>query len=168
MPDTLNAPPLNTANPQPIQRKPPFRFTRDNARQYSARANAARWSRWQAERDNPAIPEPPPTSTPGIPDNADTARRLARVLKQLDGLDNTLDKCKEPKEWDMLTRAKERLFKVWVHLAGIPGPGNTRPPTARSTRPSSRALPMGPIEPAPQPVTQAASEPEKLPGDVTP
>jgi hypothetical protein len=53
-------------------------------------------------------------------------------------------------------------------LLGIPDPGTTRPPTARSTRPSSRALPMGPIEPAPQAIAPAASEPEKLPGDVTP
>jgi len=42
------------------------------------------------------------------------------VHEQLESINQQLDDCTEPDDWDCLTRSKERLFKIWARLAQIP------------------------------------------------
>ena len=102
--------------------------------------------RWQAERERDLQPRilPAPTDDKGIPDE------VSRVRAQIEALNAQLDECSSPDDWDCLTRAKDRLFKQWVYLAGIPGPGNLKPSSPKqSTRPRT-------IEPVPCEPPQAA------------
>jgi hypothetical protein len=182
MPDVLEPP----TQPKP---KRGF-FTAENAVQYALKSHAAR-------KLASATPEPVASQQQAaspVAADTDAARSLVRVQKQLEALDVALDKCKEAKEWDMLTRAKERLFKAWVHLAGIPGPGNRKPAPERSQRDRSPGAWIeqqpAPVQAMPQPQTPAkpmgweyddlgaatpqlgstgqSPLPETLPGNVTP
>lgn len=97
-------------------------FTAETAA-IAGRAGAkARWSKPEPE----PIPEPGPATKPALAD-AFKEMALVRVRKQLEAIWDAIDQCKDPRDWDCLTRAKDRLFKEWVHLDGIPGPGNLKP-----------------------------------------
>jgi hypothetical protein len=67
----------------------------------------------------PALCEPVATQEAGI--------EISRVHSKLDKLDRLMDKAKTDREWDNLSRAYERLFKVWCWLTATPGPGQLRP-----------------------------------------
>ena len=66
-----------------------------------------------------------------------------RTHKQIDLLDQMIDQAEDADVLDALTRSKERLFRIWAHLAGIPGPGHLKPSGKPSTRPAT-AQPIGP------------------------
>lgn len=125
MPDVLQLP---TA---PKPRGAPW--TPQQAREMARLGNIARWHR-------PKIVPQDNANNPLITANDDPSRALERVRKQIEAIDCSLDKCKDARDWDMLTRAKERLFKCWVHLAGIPGPGQRKPAPERAA-PRATAMP---------------------------
>ncbi len=107
----------------------------------SAKANAARWSRFHAERAEQAqaklqavtkseIPQP-------IPMDEYLARRLERVRKQLDRLDEMILEEEDPQKLDRLVSASSRLEEQERKLSGRFAPGSTKPSTkpTRETRP---------------------------------
>jgi len=125
------------ASPAEDTEKPKvFRFTKENAKEYSARANKARW------HDKPiALGIAEKTA-----DESKTRARVERLEKQLDAIDDAIDAGGlKASDWRDLTAARERLFKQWQVLANIPNPGNLKPTAKRRTAASS----SGP-EPAPE------------------
>ena len=121
------------------------RFTAANAREMAARSVAARKT---AEAERSASPASVPLeATPP----ADTASgiSLACVRARLETLDGLMSKAKSDREWDNLTRAYDRMFRVWCVLTKTPGPGNRRPREERAPRSSwYEARPLAPT-PAP-------------------
>jgi len=109
-------------------------FTRDNAREMQRKSTLARLAAKQrtAQIDG-AIPQLP-----------DVQSARANVELQLKRLDEQLTRKLEPREWDMLTRAKDRLFKAWVHLISLPGPGTLKPTAARARRQPQSFEPLDP------------------------
>ena len=89
---------------------------------------------------------------------------IAHTREQLEKLDELLADCTDPKSWDALTRAKERLFRIWAHLAGIPGPGQLKPTSPRTPRQPAPCLPIvAPVqaEPTTGSVQPAQVEPQE-------
>lgn len=115
-------------------------FTAETAAEMGRRSAEARKRAAQAAVESAIIP---------LPTEDFKSQALVRVRKQLENVDLALDGCDDPKDWDCLTRAKERLFRAWVHLAGIPGPGNLKPsaPRQRASMPTVEPLNCGPNTP---------------------
>jgi hypothetical protein len=80
------------------------------------------------------------------------------VLRRLDQLDALMSSDElDPKQWDMLSRAYDRVFKAWMVLSATPGPGQRKPATIRT-----RGQPAGPgsfHEPESAPYVQPAAAP---------
>lgn len=74
----------------------------------------------------------PIDSTPQSTQPAKPTLDVTRTREQIEAIDLQLSTCTDPKAWDALTRAKERLFRIWAHLSGIPGPGNLKPASPRT------------------------------------
>jgi hypothetical protein len=139
-------------------------FTSANAREMSARGNAARWSRYRIAKEAPANP---PATTMAIPEPAgDTGPGIdvTRVRARLERLDRLMSNAKTDREWDNYSRAFDRLFKVLCVLTKTPGPGNyksvplpRRPHYARPVEP----LPLSPT-PAPK-LSAVADEDAEVP-----
>jgi len=90
--------------------------------------------------------KPPVEPIPKPEPDRERARALVRVEKQIARLDDLLDNPKlEPTGWRDLTMARERLHKIWSHLADIPNPGNLKPTAKRRAVSSSSSA-----EPAPE------------------
>ena len=110
----------------------------------AARSIAARKAAEAERTASPApipLPETPPADTdPGV--------NVACVRARLATLDGMMAKAKTDREWDNLTRAFDRLFRVWCVLSNTPGPGNRKPgPVSRLPRE---------IAPDPVPVVSAS------------
>lgn len=120
-------------------------FTRDNAREFSARGNAIRWAR---EKAKPDAPEAPPAS----PEPLLQGISLMCVRERLQALDERMAKAETDREWDNLSRAYERMFRVWCTLTQTPGPGNLRPRQERAPRAQAHAQSMPAVESAPDAV----------------
>lgn len=117
-------------------------FTVATAREMAARSQETR-RRNAAKRL--ALATLSPQSTTQLADPNPKAL-LSCTRLQLDALDARLGRERlTPEEWDRLTRAKERLWKIYAHAAGIPGPGHLRPARQRE-RPAIYLDPV-PIEP---------------------
>jgi len=116
-------------------------FTVETASVMGKRSAELRKQRELEQAERLANPTILPLATVSETDQNRQAK-LTRTCAQIDSLDALLDKCTDAKEWDCLTRAKERLFRAWVHLAGIPGPGQRKPAPERSrpARPSSSLI----------------------------
>ena len=106
-----------------------MRFSAANAREMAARsvttrkAAEAKRTAWPASIPREATP--PTDTAPGISVTCGRAR--------LETLDALMSKAKSDQEWDNLTRAFDRLFRVWCVMAKTPGPGNSKPaPELRS------------------------------------
>jgi hypothetical protein len=108
-----------------------MRFTAANAREMAARSIATRKA---AEARRTASPTPIPL--PAIPPaDADPGVNVACVRARLATLDGMMAKAKTDREGDNLTRAFDRLFRVWCVLSNTRGPGHRRPgPPARQPR----------------------------------
>lgn len=119
-------------------RKPPFRFTRENAREMAARGNAKRWSQPEPEPQPPAIT---PASREAVADNLDefATARLARVRAQLVRLDAMMDREADPKRFKELAEASARLSDQEGWLANRPKPGSRRPAPERGERRQARS-----------------------------
>ncbi len=107
----------------------------------------------ELERALPA--QPPPEPKGNIPE------LLTRTREQLDSIDKQLADCTDAKEWDCLTRSRERNFRIWAHLAGIPNPGSLKPSQPRQ---SQRSATVEPIGPAPQSSAIQAMPEQRNPG----
>lgn len=104
-----------------------MRFNSLNAREMAARSVAARRAA-EAERSARAASIslqaiPPADTDPGI--------SVACARARLETLDALMSRAKTDREWDNLTRAFDRLFRVWCTLTATPGPGNRKPPPVR-------------------------------------
>jgi hypothetical protein len=87
---------------------------------------------------------------------------LVRVSKRLDQLNQAMDADDiDPKHWDMLTRAYDRVFKAWMVLSGTPGSGQRKPAPMRTARTQSYPSP----EVIPEPI---AIEAQVSPAPVQP
>jgi len=107
-------------------------FTAENAR-----ANALKSAQVRRERrDRLKNPPPPPVWVPQMPDEQ---ARNARVMKQLDKVDEFLDQCRNGDEFVRLTAAKERLWGLVFPKAGVMRP---RSSSRQPQRPP--LLPLGP------------------------
>jgi hypothetical protein len=94
-------------------------FTAENAR-----ANALKSAQVRRERrERLKNPPPPPLLVPQMPDEQ---ARNARVMKQLDKVDEFLEQCKDSDEFVRLTAAKERLWNL-VFPKMRPRPSSRRP-----------------------------------------
>ena len=99
------------------------RFTTANAREMAARSVA---SRKAAEAERTPSPATIPLSA-AAPADTDSGINLACVRARLVTLDGMMAKAKSDREWDNLTRAYDRMFRVWCVLTKTPGPGNRKP-----------------------------------------
>jgi len=118
------------------------RFTPANAREMSARGNAARWSRYRMAKEAAGRLAATPV-TISEPDYA--ALRLMRVRATLDILDARLARLLESGDAagvDQLARAARALSEQECWLSGRPRPG-----VRKATAAESRYRP--PIEPLP-------------------
>lgn len=106
------------------------RFTTANAREMAARSVARRKSA-QAERT--PSPATIPLSPAGSADT-DLGINVASVRARLETLDGMMSRAKTDREWDNLTRAYDRMFRVWCVLTKTPGPGNRKPAPERPDR----------------------------------
>jgi hypothetical protein len=96
----------------------------------------------KATNPQPIASRDPNTNEPLPPD-------LARVRAKLDKLDLLMDQTEDDKQWDTLSRAYERMFRVWCTLTKTPGPGNLKPTQSRQTQRRTWSEPT----PAPEPPT---------------
>lgn len=112
---------LGLNNPLIAEYGKPYRFTKENAKFYNAKAVAAIKERFKA---SPYFPLPPLKPEPSAYEK--------KLIEQIESLDDLLDGETDYKAIDALTRGKERLMRCYFHLAGIAGPGNLRPTKSRS------------------------------------
>jgi len=105
-----------------------MRFNSANAREMAARSVAARKA---AEVQRTALPASTPLSATR-PTGTDPGISVSCVRERLETLDGLMAKAKNDREWDNLTRAYDRLFRIWCVLTKTPGPGNLKPRTDRA------------------------------------
>lgn len=92
---------------------------------------------------------------------------LVRVVRRLDQLNRAMDKRRiDPKQWDMLTRAYDRVFKAWMVLSGTPGSGQRKPPPMRQQR--GQSYPQPEVMPEPVPIEPAVAVAPAPVAEVTP
>lgn len=70
------------------------------------------------------------------------SKKLARVRKQIEQIDNKLESSDDPKEMKMCADALARLYEVESYLSGRPKPGSRRPGRERTTRETRSASPL--------------------------
>lgn len=83
-----------------------------------------------------------------------------RTRAQIELVDQMIEQADDADILDSLTRSKERLFRIWAHLAGIPGPGNLKP---TSPKPTQRRTLEQPTVARPQAVEPPQTTPEPKP-----
>jgi len=126
-----------------------MRFTAANAREMAARSVTARKAA-EAKR-TASLASAPLQATPAT--DTDSGISVSCVRARLETLDALMSKAKSDREWDNLSRAFDRLFRVWCVLTNTPGPGNLRPrmPSGRTFRgwlsgePLPRPVPVAPL-----------------------
>ena len=133
------------------------RFTAANARENAARSVAARRA---AEAKRIAWPASTPLQATAPADTAPSIS-LTCVRARLETLDTLMSKAKSDREWDNLTRAYDRMFRVWCVLTKTPGPGSRKPRPEREPREAPRSA--GPWLPE-EPEASAACSVETAPG----
>jgi hypothetical protein len=99
------------------------RFTSANAREMAARSLAARQAA-KMERECPPGPAHVQAGPSTEPDLGIDASRVRAYLRKLDSL---LARAKTDREWDNLSRAYDRFFKVLMVVTRTPGPGQYAP-----------------------------------------
>jgi hypothetical protein len=103
-------------------------FTSANAAEMARRSHAP-----TSARNKPPDPEPEPallTQTAILTPDPD----IQRVYRKLCKLDELMEEAETDRQWDMYSRAYERMFKVWAYLTGKPGPGQLKPSAQRQAR----------------------------------
>lgn len=101
----------------------------------TARANALKSAQVRRERRE-RLKNPPPPPLP-VPQMLDEQARNARVMKQLDKVDEFLEQCRDGDKFARLTAAKERLWNLLYPKAGVMRPSRrparAAPPTVIET-----------------------------------
>lgn len=120
------------------------KFTPQNAAENAAKSVAVRKQRAE-QRANERENVQETSKTKPLVNDQFTSKALAHAQKQLEALDKRMASCTDDRAWDMLTRSKERIFKIVAHLAGIAGPGQHRPVTPKPRQRGS-ALTFAPSE----------------------
>lgn len=137
------------SNPNPVRNTPAF--TSETARAAavkSAQVRRARIERRQALLLPLPQGQPKPELVQGI--------SIACLRTRLEQIDELIACCKDPDDLDSLTRAFERLFRVWQVLTETPDPGRLQPRQKRGIVIDQHML--GPIPSArPQPVVAEQS-----------
>ncbi len=105
--------------------------------------------RKQRENQRALVLASQPSPTELVTDNSKA--KANRTYAQIELVDQMIDQCNDADTLDALTRSKERLFRIWAHCAGIPGPGNLKPTSPRSTRQQAPMMPVAiPLPEAPK------------------
>lgn len=142
-------------------------ITKENARELAAKSLAKRKENLAILRKAalaPAfIPAPQPVQvlvnpvqTPAPATYDCPGLNIAQVRDRLTALDCMMANAKTDREWDNLSRAYERMFKIWCVLTRTPGPGNLRP---EAEKPARRQAPIRPdieLAPGPEPTPESA------------
>ena len=123
-------------------------FTRENAREMSAKANYVRWHKPDPEPKPEPKAETPAIAPAVIPEDGFAGKTLARVRKQIESLLDCLSKEDDPQRIDRLASALGRLNEIERQLAGRPMPGSLKP----SSKPARIQVQAEPTPIAPQPV----------------
>lgn len=116
-------------------------FNAETARLMAARSVAARKAA-QAQRE--LQPAAPPFSTTS-PTDTEPGVSVSCVRARLQTLDGLMARAKTDREWDNLTRAFDRLFRIWCVLTKTPGPGNLRPSKRDFQAPNAAAASTSPV-----------------------
>src|SRR5882724_10137456 len=122
------------------------RFTSANAREMAAKSLAARQAA-KIERDAPPTPAVVQAGSNG---DQTLGIDASRVRVRLEKLDSLMGQAKTDREWDNLTCAFDRLFRVWCTLTRTPGPGNLK---LGSPRTQQRRFMGEPVPVAPRPMS---------------
>ncbi len=93
--------------------------------------------------------------------------RATHALALLDKLTGLMHKAGDNEDkLDAYSRAYDRVFRAWVHLAGVPGPGQRKPPPTKLAR--IQAYPSPEVLPEPMPTQAATVRPSAGCGPVQP
>jgi hypothetical protein len=132
------------SNPNPVRNTP--QFTSETAR--AAAVKSAQVRRARLERKQALLlPLPQGQHKPELVQGIS----IACLRTRLEQIDELIACCKSPDDLDSLTRAFERLFRVWQVLTETPDPGRLQPRTKKSVTIDQHLL--GPISDlTPQPV----------------
>jgi hypothetical protein len=122
-----------------------FRFTKENAGQFSAQAI-------QRKRELKAIREKE------LEKARNATPQTERIARQIARMEEMMDKTKDADELQKLSAAHARLFNAWQVLTGTPNPGSSKPSRNREQR-----QPVQPIQPivAPAATTDIQVDPSK-------
>jgi len=130
-------------------------FTAANAKELALKSWAPDSARFDPK---PVPPDPVDLVTRALQralqpaDSIPATAELVRVSKRLDQLNQAMDDDDlDPKQWDMLTRAYDRVFKAWMVLSGTPGSGQRKPAPMRTAR--TQAYPSPEVLPEPLPAS---------------
>lgn len=132
------------SNPNPVRNTPAF--TSETARAAAVKSAAVRRARIE-RRQALLLPLPQGERKPELVQGIS----IACLRTRLEQVDELIAQCKDPDDLDSLTRAFERLFRVWQVLTETPDPGRLQPRHKRQIVIDQHLL--GPIaSPKPQPV----------------
>lgn len=129
-------------------------ITVENAKELSAKGNAARWARFAADKANGIITariapvgvaEPLPINPFINQTLLDVRERMAELLKAMRGAPAGVDK---------FAAALGKLAEIERQLAGRPMPGSLKPPTPKADR--RQTLTHATPEPEPEPISPPA------------
>jgi hypothetical protein len=125
---------------------PPL-FNSGNAAEFGRKGQLARKAA-AAQRATKAASIPLAAGTPADQGPADSLMRVSIHMQKLHEL---MGRAKDYREWDSLSRAFERLFKIWQVLSNTPGPGQRKPlaepPRRREVPRIAPSLPWQPASP---------------------
>lgn len=121
--------------------KIPFRFTRENAREMSRRANEEKARRKAARKARMEEPEVPPA----IPEDEWRLKQLASVRAQIERFNRKLLKIQDSQKLNWLAAAVCKLAEQERVLAGRPAPAPERRSKRSDRAPGGSAM-VAPVE----------------------
>jgi hypothetical protein len=117
-------------------------FTAANAKEMAAKSHASRKAAAAERFSKPlSIPQIAPS-----PAEIDSGVNVASVRERLETIDRMMARAKTHQEFDCLTRAYDRMFRVLCVLTNTPGPGNRKPASLRKSSPTWRSEPLPPLQ----------------------
>ncbi len=123
-----------------------------NAKELAAKSHEARRRNKELREAEQNMPQPEQQIA-----EPELGPDVARVRERLDKLDELMSKAEDDRSWDTLSRAYERMFKVWMVLTKTPFSGSLKPSQPRQQQRSATVEPIGP---APQAVVVHPESPK--------
>lgn len=126
---------------------------------FESLSDKARKEGWLARRQafdlarlNSLVPEPTPTieapqARQAIPETP-TAIMAEKLMSEIEECTEAIKNAETADEKDKLSRTRERAFRQWQVLTGMPNPGSRRPVKVKARASTD---PIAPVEPAPNP-----------------